>query len=483
MTHWFWEFLFSLDILIRLGLSVRIIMRRRPVGVSLAWLTIVFMLPLAGAFVYLMFGELRLGRRHAAWAAQVRRPVEQWLHGLRTRKTVDWTAQGLECEPLAKLTEASLGVPALPGNHLQLLPDTEGAFRALLADIDAARRSCQMVFYIWYQGGVADEVGEALLRAAARGVTCRVLVDAVGSRPFLRGPWVRKLREGGVQVVAALPAGLLRAAFVRYDLRMHRKIAVIDGEIAYTGSLNIVDPRYFKQKAGVGQWVDAMVRIRGPAVEGLLGTFLADWVLESSEGIETLSHTSDFHPLAECGPSVVQVAASGPLDGNDAILRSLLMAIYSARRELILTTPYFVPDESLVAALVSAAQRGVGVTLIVPGKVDSRLVRLASQAFQGDLLAAGVRVALFHGGLLHTKSITVDGKFSLFGSLNLDPRSLYLNFEITLVVYDRGFTNDLRQLQQSYLAHCELMDQGQLQSRSRLQRLAENTARLAGPLL
>jgi cardiolipin synthase A/B len=483
MPHWVWEIIFSTDIVVRLCLAVRIIMRRRPVGVSLAWLTIVFVFPLAGAVVYLTFGELRLGRRRATWAAQVRQPVERWLQGLRTRKAVDWSAQGPECEPLARLTEATFGVPALPGNVLQLIPKTDDVFRTLIADIDAAQRTCQMVFYIWHLGGLADEVAEALIRAAGRGVTCRVLVDAVGSRDFLRGPLASHMRAGGVQLVSALPGGLLRAAFVRFDLRMHRKIAVIDGEVAYTGSLNLVDPRFFKQDAGVGQWVDAMVRVRGPAVEGLLGTFLGDWVLEAGEGLDCLSATGDFHPLVECGPSVVQVVPSGPLDSSDAILRSLLMAIYSARRELILTTPYFVPDEPLVAALMSAAQRGVDVTLIVPGQVDSRLVRLASQAFKGDLLAAGVRVAMFHGGLLHTKSITVDGEFSLFGSLNLDPRSLHLNFEITLVVYDRGFTADLRQLQQSYLADCQLMNLEQWRSRSGLQRLAENTARLAGPLL
>lgn len=483
MPHWFWEITLSIDTLVRLSLAIRIVMRRRPVGTSLAWLTIVFVFPLAGALVYLTFGELRLGRRRAVWATQVRRPVERWLAGLRTRKDVAWSAQGAECEPLAKLTEASLGVPALPGNQLQLLAETDQVFRALISDIDAAQRSCQMVFYIWHPGGHTDEVAAALLRAAARGVTCRVLVDAVGSRPFLRSPLAAELRARGVHVVAALPAGLLRAAFVRFDLRMHRKIAVIDGQIGYTGSLNMVDPRYFKQQAGVGQWVDAMVRVRGPAVEGLLGAFLVDWVLESGETVDRLAPSADFHRQPESGPAVVQVAPSGPLDTSDAILRSLLMAIYSARRELILTTPYFVPDESLLAALMSAAQRGVEVTLIVPGKVDSRLVRLASQAFKGDLMAAGVRVAMFHGGLLHTKSITVDGEFSLFGSLNLDPRSLHLNFEITLVVYDRSFTADLRGLQLAYLANCELMDLQQWQSRSRWQRFTENTARLAGPLL
>jgi cardiolipin synthase A/B len=357
-------------------------------------------------------------------------------------------------------------------------------FRSLIADIDAAQRSCQMVFYIWHMGGWADEVAQALLRAAARGVTCRVLVDAVGSRELpARDRWRPRCVTAESESSPPCPVACSAPRFVRFDLRMHRKIVVIDGELAYTGSLNLVDPRYFKQNSGVGQWVDAMVRVQGPAVEGLLGTFLGDWALESGEGVEQLTGTSDYHPLAECGPSVVQVAPSGPIESSDAILRSLLMAIYSARRELILTTPYFVPDESLVAALMSAAQRGVAVTLIVPGRVDSRLVRLASQAFKGDLLGAGVRVAMFHGGLLHTKSITVDGEFSFFGSLNLDPRSLYLNFEITLMVYDRGFTGTLRQLQRSYLDHCEYMDLEQWQSRSGWQRLKENTARLLGPLL
>jgi cardiolipin synthase len=226
-----------------------------------------------------------------------------------------------------------------------------------------------------------------------------------------------------------------------------------------------------------------MVRVRGPAVEGLAVTFLEDWELEVREGLERLAKTSDIHPIEACGDCVVQVAPSGPLLRNDAIQQILLMAIYAARRELVMTTPYFVPDEALLRALLTAAGRGVAVTMVVPAKVDSWLVRLASQAHKGDLVKAGVRVALFNRGLLHTKSITVDGEFSLFGSLNLDPRSLFLNFEITLAVYDRTFTSELRELQQSYLGQSELMDLAAWQSRSGLRRFAENTARLLGPLL
>jgi cardiolipin synthase len=159
------------------------------------------------------------------------------------------------------------------------------------------------------------------------------------------------------------------------------------------------------------------------------------------------------------------------------------MAIYAARRELVLTTPYFVPDESLLTAVVSAALRGVEVTIVLPAEVDSKLVRLASAAFQGDLAEAGVRVRLFEGGLLHTKSMTVDGEMSLFGSLNLDPRSLRLNFEITLGVYDPAFTAELRRLQQSYLDRSRPLDLAAWRQRSLAARLAQNAARLVGPLL
>jgi len=471
------------DLMIRVGISLRIIMRRHPVGVSLAWVMVVLALPFAGAAVYLIFGELRLGNRRAKWAAEIHEPYQAWLGGLRNRCYIDFSTLGPECEPLAKLTEAAIQIPPMPGNELHLIDRTDDVFRSIIADIDAAERTCHMEFYIWNCGGLADEVAEALLRAARRGVICRVLVDAVGSREFLGSDAARRLRQGGVALQAALPGGLVRGLFVRFDLRMHRKIVILDGETAYTGSLNMVDPRYFKQDAGVGQWVDAMVRVRGPAVEGLAITFLEDWELETGEGVDKLAETGDVHRLEEQGDAVVQVVPSGPLVRNEAIQQILLMAIYAARRELILTTPYFVPDETMLAALISAARRGVRVTIVVPAKVDSLLVRFASQAHKSELLAAGIRIVLFDGGLLHTKSITIDGEISLFGSLNFDPRSLHLNFEITLSIYDRAFTAELRQLQQSYIDQSEAMDLAVWQSRSVLKRFTENLARLVGPLL
>jgi cardiolipin synthase len=353
----------------------------------------------------------------------------------------------------------------------------------MIADIDSAERTCHLEFYIWNNGGEANDVTDALLRARQRGVVCRVLVDAMGSRAFLKSDVAQRLRDAGVIVHDALPGGILRLPFVRFDLRLHRKIVVIDGRVAYTGSLNLVDPRHFKRDAGVGQWVDAMVRIEGPAVEALAITFLADWYVETETPLSELQASGDAHPQPNRGDSAVQVMPSGPALARHAVEQVLLAAVYSAREELVLTTPYFVPSEPLTLALVAAARRGVKVILIVPARVDSKLVKYASGAFKLELLEAGVRIAAFRGGLLHTKSVTVDGAHSLFGSVNLDPRSMRLNFEILLAVYNREFTTRLRELQQSYIDQSQLVDLADYKARPRLQQTAENFARLLAPLL
>lgn len=483
---WITAAAFAFDLLVRIGLCLRVIMRRIAVGTSLAWLTIIIIFPFGGGVLYVLLGEKHLGKRRARRAAQLRPEYQQWLQSLCGRAKVDWPENEPAVQALSRLAQTTVDIPALQGNKLQLIGNWNDALQSIIKDIDGAQSTCHLEFYIWNPGGMADEVAAALIRARRRGVICRVLLDAVGSKDFFRSPFPHQLREAGVEVQSALPSGLVRMWFVRLDLRLHRKIVLIDGEVAYTGSLNLVDPRYFKQDSGVGQWVDAMVRVEGPAVEALAVTFVSDWELETGEGPEKIQAHVDsraVHEVEERGAATVQVIPSGPEFRPDAIYKILNTTIYSAQRELVLTSPYFVPDEALLTALTSAANRGVAVTLIVPKHVDSRLVRFASQAHQGDLLAAGVRIFLFDGGLLHTKSVTVDGQTSLFGSLNLDPRSIWLNFEITLGVFNPAFTQELRALQQSYLDDAEELTKEVWQNRSFTLRLAENVARLMGPLL
>jgi cardiolipin synthase A/B len=457
-------------------------MRRLPIGVSLAWMFIVLTFPFAGSVAYLFIGELRLGHRRAIRSNELQTPFYRWRSQLKAGG-IDWSVQPAAAEALARMCETTIGIPARAGNRLEFLSSSEQGLVRLIKDIDEAEKTCHLEFYIWGEGGLADEVGHAVLRAAKRGVICRILLDDVGSREFLRGDWADRFREGGVALQAALPARIWRLPFVRFDLRLHRKIAVIDGRIAYTGSMNLVDSRFFKQGAGVGEWVDAVVRLEGPAVEPLGITFLGDWAQESRESIERLRETGDVRSCTPVGRAPVQVIPSGPAHAWDAIERIVIATIYSAQRRVTLTTPYFVPDEAMMTALISAAQRGVEVTLIVPAKVDSHLASWASRANQGDLVASGVKVLLFQGGLLHTKSIAVDGEFCLFGSLNLDPRSLHLNFEITLAIYDANFTAELEEVQRQYANESHAVVLAEWQSRGRGRAFLENAARLLGPLL
>jgi cardiolipin synthase len=484
--HWFTHTIVVADLGIRIGFSLRVIKRRLPVGVSLAWLAIILIFPFAGAVIYLVLGEYRLGRsrirRAVAYQDAMRAKSSEGADAART----DPASLGPPGVAVARLAESVLGAPVLAGNRLELLENAEAAFPVLIADIDRAAKSCNLEFYIWFPGGRADEVVAAMIRAAKRGVECRILVDAIGSKEFLKSTLVEELCQGGVKVGTALPAGPLSLFFVRPDLRMHRKIVVIDSVVGYTGSLNVADPKLFKQDAGVGQWVDAFARVQGPAVAALEAVFRKDWAVETGETIAAqkpgFSEKPGFFSDSE-GSAGVQVLPTGPAVRVDAIEQVVLMALYAAEREVVLTTPYFVPSESLLTAMLSAAGRGVQVTLIVPAKIDSKLVHFASRANQTDLLAAGVRVALFEGGLLHTKSITVDGRFCLFGSLNLDPRSLRLDFEITLLIHDEDFTAALRKLQEVYLAKSSILDLAACRARSKLELLAEDSTRLVGPVL
>jgi cardiolipin synthase len=469
ITHW----------LIIVGFSVHIIMRRAPVGVSLAWMAVIFSIPFGGAAAYLLFGEKRLGHHRAARANAMAGDLTSWLTGLRERPDAEPPQAGSTGEPLQRHAERVLNFPVLGGHEITLLDDFQSIFDAIVADIDGAEQTCHLGFYIWHEGGRADDVVDALMRAAARGVRCRAMADALGSKAFLKRGVVRRLRDAGVEVAVALPTGPVRSFFVRADLRNHRKIAVIDDRVAYTGSQNLVDPRYFKQGSGVGQWVDAMARVTGPAAAALDGVFGSDWAVEMGGGFASPPAPAGDTPQG----AAVQVVPSGPGLRPEAIHQLLLTALYAARRELVLTTPYFVPDESMLTALLSAALRGVEVTLIVPAHNDSLLVRYASVAHFDDLMSAGVRIALYRGGLLHTKSLAIDREVGIFGSVNLDMRSLWLNFEISLFVYDRQFTDLLRALQDQYLEDSDRLDPERWRRRPARHRLAENAIRLLGPLL
>ena len=470
---------------IMVAIIIRVIMKRPATGVALAWLLLVAALPMAGALIYLLIGERRIGRKRAERIASLRTDFKKITEAaIREGITdVDWSRHDPAVQGMGRLGQRMGGAPTVRGSSFQMFSDTPEILSALVQDVDAAKTSVLMEFYIWNEGGVADEVLEAVIRAAKRGVSCRLLIDALGARPWWKGKQPLRLRDAGVEVQPALPVGFFRTFVGRTDLRVHRKIVVVDGQVAWTGSMNLVDPRFFKQDSGVGEWVDAMVRLQGAVVAPLAATMIGDWILETGEPLADLVASAGLQLVQPNGPADIQVMPSGPGQTGDGLLQMILSLVNAARSELIMTTPYLVPDESLLRAIRGAAARGVKVSLIVPEKVDSFLTRYASRSYYDDLLDIGVEIYLFRGGLLHTKSIMVDGALSMFGTVNLDMRSLWINYEVALFVYDTEFAKELRSLQQTYIDDSDRLDFSQWQKRSFKNRFLENTLRLVSPLL
>ena len=477
--------LVAMHVAIVVAIGVRVVMRRSARGVALSWLLLVATLPLFGALIYLMIGERRIGRKRWRTITELRTDFRQIAKATIPADftAVDWSTLPAAAQAMDRLGRSLVGGATVRGNTFELFTDTPAILAAIVRDVDAARTSVLMEFYIWNEGGAADDVVEAVVRAAARGVRCLLLIDALGARPWWKGAQPKRLRDAGVELRAALPVGLLRTLVGRTDLRLHRKIVVIDGMAAWTGSMNLVDPRYFKQDSGVGEWVDAMVRVEGTVVNPLAGILIGDWILETGEPMHALIDRGGLGRAQPLGTANVQVVPSGPGESEDGLLQMILGLINSAQHELVLTTPYLVPDDSMILALRGAAGRGVQVILIVPEKVDSFLTRYASRSYYDDLLDAGVVIQLYRGGLLHTKSISVDGTMSMFGTVNLDMRSLWLNYEVALFVYQREFGGTLRALQGSYMDQSRPLDPSVWATRPFRERLIENTLRLFSPLL
>lgn len=369
--------------------------------------------------------------------------------------------------------------PVLSGNQLLLMGDTDVVIQRMAEDIDEAREHCHLLVYIYLDDHSGRRIADALMRAARRGVTCRLLLDSLGSRSFLRSDTCRRLRAAGVHVVEAMPANLLRALFSRIDVRNHRKLMIVDGRIGYTGSQNIANAD-FAPKRRYAPWVDAMVRMEGPVVRELQTLFVEDWYLDTNESLAPLLA---YTPPSRDHGSAVQVYATGPLLPPGATRTLLQAAMQMAREELVLTTPYFVPDESLVTSLATGARRGTVIRLIVPKRNDSLLVSLASRAYYTSLLEAGVEIVEFQNGLLHAKTLTIDRKLAIVTSANVDRRSFDLNFEAGIVVYDSDFASQLRFLQTSYIEQSIPVDPRRWSRRSLHTRLFENSAALLAPLL
>jgi cardiolipin synthase len=455
---------------------------------AMSWVLLVLIAPFVGPIVYIMVGRAWLsGRRARAYAevAEVRREMrrrDEAGGAARARRTArEDVCRMLSIEQRRLATQAASisGDFPLGGNDIELFDEADALFARMAEDIRNAERHVHVEFYIALDDATSCHVFRALEDAARRGIPCRLLLDGLGSRAFLKSVRHQELLAAGVQVVEALPVGFLRRRFGRIDLRNHRKIVVIDGVVGYIGSHNLAS-KDFKVKERYAPWIDATMRVKGPIANDLQKIFLEDWYLETDEELVELIALGVRDGTE---PSIAQVLGTGPATYESAMPQFILSMVHLAEEEVVLTTPYFVPDEPALAALLTAARRGVRTVLVVPEHNDSVLVKLASRKFYQRLLEAGVEIWQYRGGLLHAKTIVADGRTSLMTSANLDRRSFELNLEASLVVYDAAASRQLRALQESYLVKSRRVDPSEWYRRPAWKRLIENAVGLMSPLL
>ncbi|MEN6670821.1 cardiolipin synthase [Psychrobacter sp. B38] len=509
-------------------MTLRIVSVQRNIGVSIAWVAVLYTLPVFGFIAYLLLGEPMIGRRYRERVDE----ANLLMNNMAQREHLVFD-KGQDLLPanyrgVSQIGTRWTGLGVFPNHNMQLLTDPNTIFQGLIKDIDAAQRIILMEFYIVYPKGQVLEVVEALAAAAQRGVECHVLADSVGSFSFFNSNAHRTLERAGVFVHQSLPVGLFKTLFKRSDLRNHRKMVAIDEYIGYIGSFNLVDPKFFKQNKNVGQWIDVAIRTTSResiSITTAMAIVVAtDIGAENNDNLDALNHRvnsytrklyvmdptindlnsrvkvlgnrSSHNETPDVGSTSIvipkmpvvegvlaQLIPSAPQVTAHVIYNTLVTVIHRANKRIRMTTPYFVPDETLSGALMIAAKRGVEVTLIVPEKVDSFLVQHASQAYYQELLEAGVTIALFKGGLLHTKTVVIDDDYCLFGTVNIDMRSFYLNMEVSLAIYTPEMVAQVADCQEVYLQNCRFLGLEEWRERRGSARLFDNVVRLFSPLL
>jgi cardiolipin synthase A/B len=447
----------------------------------MAWLVVVLALPYVGAVAYLLLGDTNIGRKRVA---RLKAILE---HLPRPEDAPGWKVLGDGPQVLGswaglfRVGESISGHKPVGGNMARLMKDSDAAIDEMVADIEAATNHVHLIFYIWLADRNGMRIVEALKRAAARGVVCRAMIDDLGSRNLVRSQAWEEMKAAGVKTGIALKIGnpLLHVFGGRVDLRNHRKILVIDNRITYCGSQNCADPEFLPKKE-YAPWVDAVMRFEGPVVRQNQHLFASDWMANVDEDI---SHVL-LEPMETTSPGfTAQVIGTGPTVRHSAMPEVFESLIYAARKELFITTPYYVPNSPMQAALCAAASRGVDTTIIFPERNDDFAVGATSKSYYEELLAAGVKIYEFRPGLLHAKSITLDGEITLIGSANMDRRSFDLNYENNILLYDSAMTALMRERQTEYLQQSRAVTLDDVQAWSWQKRIWYNACAVMGPVL
>lgn len=448
---------------------------------ALMWVFVLVMLPVVGFVLYLFLGR---NFRHRSYLRK--EPVDLSLVGEASQGALPSGSDPVHLSEefsahrhIGRLLWGNSQSPALGGNAVELFQDGPSAFEALIADLESATEFIDMQYYIFCQDEIGGRIADILLARARAGVRVRLIYDDVGSWR-LGSKFLRELRDGGVDA-RAFHRVFVPWLATKLNYRNHRKIVVVDGKYAHMGGMNVAD-KYVYGDPKLGEWHDTQIRLRGPVVSVLHAVFLSDWQFVS--GSLEMERPSVQYPFGGPmpGASTVQIGASGPDSRWASLMQAFFMAITRAKRYIYICTPYFIPNESILTALRTAALSGVDVRLELPSRSDSRMVLYATLDYVHALLLAGIRVYLFEGGFNHSKVMMVDGELAIIGSANMDIRSFETNYEVASFIYDREVTYDL---ERKFIADCmrsESLDVEEWHDRPLWFHLRNGIARLFSPL-
>jgi len=430
------------------GVAAWMVSERRSPAATLAWILALSAIPLLGIPVYLWLGPRRL-RRKSLRRALARRAIGPVLDAWERTRAGDLDPSG----QLMRLGTRLDCAPPARARGLALYAEGDACYDAIAAAVEGARGHVHAEYYIFEPDRTGARIRDALAGAARRGVDVKLLADAAGSARLSRR-FLRPLLDAGGRFAFFNPVLHRRLGQRIANFRTHRKIVVVDGIVGFTGGMNVSDD-HSRAVRGQAAWRDSHLRLEGPAVHGLQATFLENWAFATrldgwSGSLDELRRR--YFPDDGGGGHPVQIVASGPDQAVPAIQALYFAAIAGARERVWITTPYFVPDEPLAAALASAARRGVDVRLVLPAATDSALVDAAGRTFHDELLAAGARIHLFGPPMVHAKTCVVDDGLAIVGTANLDNRSMRLNFEVVAAAYGGPLVGALSELFEDHLA-------------------------------
>lgn len=478
---WWLVAVFIFDLAIRIWAIIVIPRNRRPTAAT-AWLLAIYFIPFVGLLLFFLIGNPRLPRVRR----RKQRQINEYIHDA-TENLEFGSLRPDAPEWFTSLVTMNRNLGAMPlagDNTVTLIAEYQESLDAMAEAVRGAQQYAHIEFYILQSDAATDNLFRAMEEACARGITVRVLLDHWANRgkPFYKAT-LKRLDAMGAQWHLMLPVQPFKGKYQRPDLRNHRKLLVVDGDVAFMGSQNVTDSTYNLPKnirRGL-HWVDLMVRLQGPVVASVNAVFLSDWYSETDEELSAEFDVENH----ETGPGDLdaQVVPSGPGFDSENNLRLFLGLLYAAERKIIIVSPYFVPDESLLLAVTTACHRGVHVELFVSEEGDQAIVYHAQRSYYEALLRAGVKIWMYRKPfILHSKSLTIDDETAVIGSSNMDMRSFGLNMEISLLVRGSEFADQMRAVEDRYRSLSRELTLEEWQQQPLRSTVLDNLARLTSAL-